>query len=71
MPIELDDLLKLPAEANLGRESKVTEYVRHDYTVSQQLKDVIGCSGYIGPPRSLKEMEEALVRGARESEAKA
>ncbi|MBI3392280.1 MAG: hypothetical protein HY039_03730 [Nitrospirae bacterium] len=31
------------------------------------LKDVIGCAGYKGPRRSLKEMEAAIARGARES----
>lgn len=32
-----------------------------------KLKDVIGCAGYKGPRRSLKEMEAAIARGARES----
>ena len=32
-----------------------------------QLKDVIGCSGYQGPPKSLEEMEKAIARGTRKS----
>lgn len=32
-----------------------------------KLKDVIGCAGYKGPRRSLKQMEAAIARGARES----
>jgi AbrB family looped-hinge helix DNA binding protein len=31
------------------------------------LDQVIGCTGYSGPPRSLVELEAAIARGARES----
>ena len=31
-----------------------------------KLEDVIGCTGYRGRRRSLKEMEAAIARGARE-----
>ncbi|WP_242470886.1 AbrB/MazE/SpoVT family DNA-binding domain-containing protein [Thiocystis violacea] len=34
------------------------------------LSDVVGCAGYRGPTQSLDEMEEAIVRGARESHAR-
>jgi len=30
------------------------------------LEDLIGCTGYRGPARSLEEMEAAIARGARE-----
>jgi len=30
------------------------------------LEDLVGCTGYSGPRRSLDEMEEAIARGARE-----
>ncbi len=30
------------------------------------LEDLVGCTGYSGPRRSLEEMEEAIARGARE-----
>jgi AbrB family looped-hinge helix DNA binding protein len=30
------------------------------------LEDLIGCAGYQGPSRSLKEMEAGVARGARE-----
>ena len=30
------------------------------------LKDLIGCAGYVGPARSLEEMEAGIARGARE-----
>jgi hypothetical protein len=30
------------------------------------LEDLIGCVGYVGPPRSLEEMEAGIARGARE-----
>jgi AbrB family looped-hinge helix DNA binding protein len=30
------------------------------------LEDLVGCAGYTGPPRSLTEMEAAIVKGARE-----
>jgi AbrB family looped-hinge helix DNA binding protein len=30
------------------------------------LEDLVGCAGYRGPSRSLKEMEDAIARGARE-----
>jgi AbrB family looped-hinge helix DNA binding protein len=29
------------------------------------LKDVIGCAGYKGPPRSLEDMEAAIAEGVR------
>jgi AbrB family looped-hinge helix DNA binding protein len=31
------------------------------------LEDLIGCTGYRGPARTLEEMEAAIARGARES----
>ena len=31
------------------------------------LEDLIGCTGYQGPRRSLGDMEAAIARGARES----
>lgn len=31
------------------------------------LADLVGCTGYRGPSRSLEEMEAAIVRGARKS----
>jgi AbrB family looped-hinge helix DNA binding protein len=31
------------------------------------LDDLVGCTGYRGPRRSLEEMEEAIERGAEES----
>jgi len=31
------------------------------------LEDLVGCTGYRGPRRSLEEMEEAIERGAEES----
>lgn len=30
------------------------------------LAELIGCSGYQGPRRSIEEMDEAIARGARE-----
>jgi len=30
------------------------------------LEDLVGCTGYKGPRRSLEEMEEAIARGAKE-----
>jgi len=30
------------------------------------LEDLIGCSGYMGPARTLEEMEAAIAQGARE-----
>lgn len=30
-------------------------------------EELAGCTGYDGPPRTLEEMDEAIVRGARES----
>jgi AbrB family looped-hinge helix DNA binding protein len=30
-----------------------------------QVKDVLGCAGYRGPARSLKDMEEAIAKGAK------
>jgi AbrB family looped-hinge helix DNA binding protein len=31
------------------------------------LEDLVGCTGYRGPARSLEEMEAGIARGARES----
>jgi len=31
------------------------------------LEDLIGCTGYEGPARTLEEMEAAIAQGARES----
>lgn len=31
------------------------------------LDELVGCTGYAGPRRSLEEMEAAIARGARES----
>lgn len=31
-----------------------------------RVEDVFGCTGYKGPKRTLKEMESAIARGARE-----
>lgn len=31
------------------------------------LEDLVGCTGYQGPVRSLEEMEAAIAQGARES----
>lgn len=31
-----------------------------------KLEDVIGCTGYKGPKRSLKDMEDGIKKGARE-----
>ena len=31
------------------------------------LADVIGCTNYQGPPKSLEEMDAAIARGAREA----
>jgi hypothetical protein len=30
------------------------------------LRDVLGCMGYKGPPKSLRDMEEAIAKGAQE-----
>lgn len=30
------------------------------------LQDLIGCTGYRGPARTLEDMEEAIAKGARE-----
>jgi hypothetical protein len=30
------------------------------------LQDLVGCTGYRGPTRSLEEMDAAIARGARE-----
>ena len=30
------------------------------------LREVLGCMGYKGPPKSLRDMEEAIAKGARE-----
>ena len=30
------------------------------------LEDLIGCAGYVGPARSLEEMEAGIARGTRE-----
>jgi AbrB family looped-hinge helix DNA binding protein len=32
-----------------------------------ELEDLVGCTGYRGPRRSLGEMEEGIAKGARES----
>lgn len=34
-------------------------------TPSASLDDLLGCTGYRGPRRSLRDMQEAIVRGAR------
>jgi AbrB family looped-hinge helix DNA binding protein len=31
------------------------------------LEDLVGCAGYRGPTRSLKDMEAGIAKGARES----
>ena len=31
------------------------------------LDELVGCTGYAGPRRSLEDMDEAVARGARES----
>lgn len=33
---------------------------------STMLRDVLGCMGYKGPPKSLRDMEEAIAKGAQE-----
>jgi AbrB family looped-hinge helix DNA binding protein len=33
-----------------------------------KLRDVLGCIRYEGPKKSLKEMDDAIAKGARESE---
>lgn len=35
-----------------------------------KLEDVVGCTGYAGPARSLGEMERAIAQGAREKRAR-
>ena len=30
-----------------------------------RLKDVIGCTGYSGPARSIKDMDDAVAKGAK------
>ncbi len=35
-----------------------------------QLKDVVGCTGYCGPAKSLEEMEEAIAKGVGERHAR-
>ncbi len=35
-----------------------------------QLSDVIGCTGYAGPAKSLEEMEEAIAKGVSERHAR-
>ncbi len=55
-----------------GSEIEVED--RHDAVVLRParaapratLEDLVGCTGYDGPRRSLAEMEEAIARGARE-----
>ncbi len=32
-----------------------------------RLEDVLGCTGYTGPRRTLEDMDQAVARGARES----
>jgi AbrB family looped-hinge helix DNA binding protein len=32
-----------------------------------EIKDVVGCVGYEGPRKSLKDMEAAIAKGAKES----
>jgi len=32
-----------------------------------KIEDVIGCTGYKGPKKSLKDMEDAIAKGAEES----
>ena len=39
---------------------------RADDLPETTLDDLVGCTGYKGPTRSLEEMEAAIARGARE-----
>lgn len=39
---------------------------RADELPETTLEDLVGCTGYKGPTRSLEEMEAAIARGARE-----
>jgi AbrB family looped-hinge helix DNA binding protein len=34
------------------------------------LRDVVGCTGYIGPAKTLDEMDEAIARGVSERHAR-
>jgi AbrB family looped-hinge helix DNA binding protein len=34
------------------------------------LDDLIGCTGYVGPPRSMEDMEAGIAEGARKSNPK-
>ncbi len=35
-----------------------------------EIEEVIGCTGYAGPRKSLDQMEDAIARGAREQRAR-
>jgi AbrB family looped-hinge helix DNA binding protein len=35
-----------------------------------RLQDVIGCTGYTGPAKSLEDMEEAIAKGVSEGHAR-
>ncbi len=39
----------------------------HQTGKATTLDDLFGCSGYVGPRRSLEEMEAAIARGARQA----
>lgn len=39
---------------------------RADDLPATTVEDLIGCAGYVGPSRSLKEMEAGVAQGARE-----
>lgn len=57
---------------NAGTELMVEDHATHVIIRSvpevpeTTLEDLVGCTGYRGPRRSLQEMEEGIARGARE-----
>lgn len=68
IPKEIRDRHGWRAGSELVLEDRGSEVVLRSPAVVPEttLDDVVGCTGYQGPRRSLEEMEEAIARGARE-----
>jgi predicted XRE-type DNA-binding protein len=58
--VQLDTLIK--AASALGR---VVQFRLKRATPARQLADVVGCVGYRGPSKSIKDMEAAVMAQAR------
>lgn len=68
IPKEIRDRHGWKAGSQLILEDRGSEVIlRSSVSVPRTtLHDLLGCTGYTGPRRSLEEMEQAIARGARE-----